>query len=67
MITTKVINPNIWFKLFNLNINLWKGVCFMSFIASLLSSLGGMFANASSVACPIFWWDEPECPKSLIK
>ena len=67
MITTKVINPNIWFKLFNLNINLWKGVCFMSFIASLLSSLGGMFANASSVACPTWWFDEPECPKSLIK
>ncbi len=39
----------------------------MSFIASILSSLGGMFANASSVACPYFWWDEPECPKSLIK
>lgn len=39
----------------------------MSFIASLLSSLGGMFANASSVACSFIWWDEPECPKSLIK
>lgn len=39
----------------------------MSFIASLLSSLGGMFANASSVACPSWWLDEPECPKSLIK
>lgn len=39
----------------------------MSFIASLLSSLGGMFANASSVACDWWWLDEPECPKSLIK
>lgn len=39
----------------------------MSFIASLLSSLGGMFANASSVACGFWWFDEPECPKSLIK
>ena len=68
MITTKVINHNVWFKLFNLNIiNLWKGVCFMSFIASLLSSLGGMFANASSSACVGWWYDEPECPKSLIK
>ncbi len=67
MITIKVINLKIWFKLFNLNIDLWKGVCFMSFIASLLSSLGGMFANASSVACDIWWLDEPECPKSLIK
>ena len=67
MITIKVINLKIWFKLFNLNIDLWKGVCFMSFIASLLSSLGGMFANASSVACDFWWYDEPECPKSLIK
>ena len=39
----------------------------MSFIASLLSSIGGMFANASSVACGFAWFDEPECPKSLIK
>ena len=67
MITTKVINHNVWFKFINLNINLWKGVCFMSFIASLLSSLGGMFANASSTACYLWWLDEPECPKSLIK
>ena len=68
MITTKVINPNIWFKLIDLNIiNLWKVVSFMSFIASLLSSLGGMFANANSVACGLWWYDEPECPKSLIK
>ena len=39
----------------------------MSFIASLLSSLGSMFAGASSVACSFLWLDEPECPKSLIK
>lgn len=39
----------------------------MSFIASLLSSIGGAFANAGSVACPFMWFDEPECPKSLIK
>lgn len=39
----------------------------MSFIASLLSSLGGMFANAGSTACLFMWFDEPECPKSLIK
>ncbi len=39
----------------------------MSFIASLLSSLGGMFANLGSVACHGWWFDEPECPKSLIK
>lgn len=39
----------------------------MSFIASVLSSLGGLFANASSSACVVWWIDEPECPKSLIK
>ena len=39
----------------------------MSFIASLLSSIGLMFANTSSAACPFAWFDEPECPKSLIK
>lgn len=39
----------------------------MSFIASLLSSIGGLFAGASSVACDFVWFDEPECPKSLIK
>ncbi len=39
----------------------------MNFIASLLSSLGGMFASAGSVACHSWWYDEPECPKSLIK
>lgn len=39
----------------------------MSFIASLLSSIGGLFAGASSVACGLMWFDEPECPKSLIK
>lgn len=67
MITIKVINLKVWFKLFNLNINLWKGVCCMSFIASLLSSLGGMFAGVASTACGLWWFDEPECPKSLIK
>lgn len=39
----------------------------MSFIASLLSSIGELFAGASSVACDFVWFDEPECPKSLIK
>lgn len=39
----------------------------MSFIASLLSSIGGLFAGASSVTCSYLWLDEPECPKSLIK
>ena len=39
----------------------------MSFIASLLSSIGGMFANTFSSTCAFVWFDEPECPKSLIK
>ena len=39
----------------------------MNFIASLLSSIGGMFANVNSVACGLMWFDEPECPKSLVK
>ena len=39
----------------------------MNFIASLLSSIGGMFANAGSNACLFMWFDEPECPKNLIK
>ncbi len=39
----------------------------MSFIASVLSGFAGLFANASSVACSWFWYDEPKCPKSLIK
>ena len=39
----------------------------MSFIASLLSSIGGMFAGVSSTACAFAWFDEPECPKSLVK
>lgn len=39
----------------------------MNLVASILSSLGGLFANAGSVACHAWWFDEPECPKSLIK
>ena len=39
----------------------------MNFVASLLSSLGSLFAGAASSACVFWWFDEPECPKSLIK
>jgi len=39
----------------------------MNFVASLLAGLGNMFAGASSQACIGWFWDEPECPKSLIK
>lgn len=39
----------------------------MSFIASALASVGSFFAGLGSVACPVWWIEEPECPKSLIK
>lgn len=39
----------------------------MSFIAAVLANLGGLFANMSSQACVIWWMDEEETPKSLIK
>lgn len=39
----------------------------MNFIVSALSSLAGMFANATSTACIVWFLDEPKCPKSLIK
>ena len=42
-----------------------KGVLLM--LSSILAGLAGLFANASSTACTWFWYDEPECPKSLIK
>ena len=36
-------------------------------LANLLAMLGLGAANAGSQACYFFVWDEPECPKSLIK
>ena len=39
----------------------------MNFIVSCLASVGGFFANVGSQACVALWWDEPKCPKSLIK
>ena len=39
----------------------------MNIIASLLSSIGGLFANSASTACVLFWFDEPECPRCLLK
>lgn len=39
----------------------------MSFVVSALTSLAGLFANVGSVACVVWFLDEPECPKSLIK
>jgi len=39
----------------------------MEFIANLLANIGGAAAETSSKACMFAMFDEPECPKSLIK
>ncbi|MBQ9011041.1 MAG: cyclic lactone autoinducer peptide [Bacilli bacterium] len=39
----------------------------MEFLANALASIGSFFAGIGSQACILVWWDEPECPKSLIK
>lgn len=36
-------------------------------LGSFFAKLGSMFANATSTASFGWWWDEPKCPKSLIK
>lgn len=38
-----------------------------SLISSILATLGLKVSTISTAACPMFWLDEPECPKSLIK
>ena len=35
--------------------------------ANLLLALGAGLAQASSSACAMWFLDEPECPKSLLK
>ena len=37
------------------------------FLANLIAGIGSLLAASSSTACYIMIWDEPECPKSLIK
>ena len=37
------------------------------FLANLIASIGSLLANSSSTACYVLIWDEPECPKELIK
>ena len=39
----------------------------MHLLTSLLEGFGSIFANTGSVACALAWFDEPKCPKSLIK
>jgi len=39
----------------------------MSFLATVLATLGSLLAGVGSQACAVVIMDEPECPKSLIK
>ena len=39
----------------------------MSFLASVLATVGSILAGIGSQACLLVVVDEPECPKSLIK
>ncbi|MBR3198412.1 MAG: cyclic lactone autoinducer peptide [Bacilli bacterium] len=39
----------------------------MHLFSSILAGFAGLFANATVTGSWIFWWDEPKCPKSLIK
>lgn len=35
--------------------------------ATILGFVGGIAATVGSTACVMFFFDEPECPKSLIE
>lgn len=37
------------------------------FLASIIAGIGSLLANATSSACILWIYDEPECPKELIK
>lgn len=37
------------------------------FFANILAGLGSLLANTASTACYAAVWDEPVCPKELIK
>ena len=39
----------------------------MNVIASILEKVGSGFADTSSKECIMLYFDEPECPKSLLK
>lgn len=39
----------------------------MKFFAAVVATLATIVAGLGSQACVIFWIDEPEMPKSLIK
>lgn len=37
------------------------------FLASILAKMGVLSADMGSNACAAWWFEEPECPESLIK
>lgn len=39
----------------------------MRLFASLMAGIGSLLAGASSNACVFLAWDEPICPKNLVK
>lgn len=39
----------------------------MGFLVGFLTTLGSFVATLGSQACYVIFFDEPECPKSLIK
>jgi len=43
------------------------GVCMKELLADILVGVGSGAANGASQACAMWYIDEPECPKSLIK
>lgn len=38
-----------------------------SLIAKIFKMIGSLGASAGSSACVLVFYDEPECPKSLVK
>ena len=43
------------------------GVCMKELLADILVGVGSGAADTASQACFMWFIDEPECPKSLIK
>lgn len=40
---------------------------FMAIVSSVLAAVASVVANFGSQGCLVFYLDEPECPKNLIK
>ena len=39
----------------------------MLFLANLMAGLGTLLSTVTSTSCLIAYYDEPECPKELLK